>query len=36
MAGLMSVYKFFLKASTLTSNARRGFQIQSMAVNGLP
>jgi len=34
--GLMSVYKFFLKASALTSNPRLGWQIQSIAVNGLP
>ena len=32
--GLMSVYKFFLKASALTANARQGWQIQSIAVNG--
>lgn len=34
--GLMSVYKFFLKASALTANARQGWQIQSIAVNGSP
>ncbi len=34
--GLMSVYKFFLKASALTANPRQGWQIQSIAVNGLP
>lgn len=34
---LMSVYKFFLKASSLNAlGGRQGWQIQSIAVNGLP
>ena len=34
---LMSVYKFFLKASALNAiGGRQGWQIQSIAVNGVP
>ena len=34
---LLSVYKFFLKAGSLTAvGGRQGWQIQSIAVNGLP
>lgn len=33
---LMSIYKFFLKASSLSMSGRPGWQIQSIAVNGSP
>lgn len=33
---LMSVYKFYLKASAVSANARQGWQIQSIAVNATP
>lgn len=36
-AGLMSVYQFLLKVGSLTPvSGRQGWQIQSIAVNGLP
>ena len=33
---VMSIYTFFLKSSSLTMSGRPGWQIQSIAVNGVP